>query len=67
MKMVIFVKQPQERGTVSCFLSPLPRQLFALITIKPSFSDLGKQECQEGGILPESGMRKLTILACPVW
>lgn len=32
MKMVIFVKQPQERGTVSCFLSPLPRQLFALIT-----------------------------------
>lgn len=30
MKMVIFVKQPQERGNVSCFLSPLPRQLFAV-------------------------------------
>lgn len=66
MKMVIFMKQPQERELFHVSF-PLCLCSCLLYVRKTSFSDLGKQESQEGGILPKSGMRKLTILACPVW
>lgn len=52
----------------NCLMFPFPfaRQLFAAPKKNFLFRS-GKQECREGGILPKSGMRKLTILACPVW
>lgn len=66
MIMVIYAKQPLERELFHVSF-PLRLGSCLLYLRKVSFSDLGRQESQEGGILAKSGMRKLTALACPLW
>ena len=53
-------------GTISCFLSPLPRQLFAVLKKSFLFRS-GKARKLRGRNSGRECMRKLTALACPLW